>query len=134
MQFPLGHGNAELQNKIFETQRQIILNTADKGSCIIVGRCADFILGKMPNHISIYITAPYEERLRNCIDVLHMTEKEAQKRIRAVDYARKNYHKKYAGYLQSDPEHTDIVINSALLGVEETAGVLAQVIKNRFRD
>ena len=59
MQFPLGHGNSELQNKIFETQRQIILNIADKGSCIIVGRCADYILGKMPNHISIYITANF---------------------------------------------------------------------------
>lgn len=132
MQFPLGHGNSELQNKIFETQRQIILNIADKGSCIIVGRCADYILGKMPNHISIYITAPYEQRLKNCVEVLHMSEDEAKKRIREVDLARKNYHKKYAGYLQNDPEHTDIVVNSALLGADETAKILAQVIMNKF--
>jgi len=134
MQFPLGKGNSELQDKIFRTQQKIILDLVDRGSCIIVGRCADFTLSKMKNHLNIYITSPYSQRIRNCVEVLHMSEEEAGKRIREVDAAREKYHKKYTGYLQSDPEHTDIVINSALLGTDETAKILAQIIMNKFYD
>ncbi len=134
MQYPLGKGNSELQNKIFRTQQQIILNLADRGSCIIVGRCADFTLSKMKNHLSIYITSPYQQRMKNCVEVLHMSEEEAGRRIREVDAAREKYHKKYTGYLQSDPEHTDIVINSSLLGTDETARILARIIMNKFYD
>lgn len=134
MRYPLGMATNQIQDKIFETQRDIILNLAEKESCIIVGRCSDYILDNMPNHISIFINAPYEDRLRNCIENLHMTKAEGEKMIAEVDKARDSYHLRYANYLPGDFKHKDIIINSSLLGVEGTADYIAELINRRFAD
>ncbi|MGN0161939.1 MAG: AAA family ATPase [Lachnospiraceae bacterium] len=132
MKFPLGLGTTGMQEQIFQTQRKIILDLASKESCIIVGRCSDFILKDHPNHISVYIHAPYEDRLRNCIENLKMDENEAKKMIHEVDAARDSYHMHYAKYLPSDYKHKDLIINSSLLGVEGTAKYLAQLVLEKF--
>lgn len=62
MKYPLGKSTTDIQNKIFDVQRRIIIDLADRESCIIVGRCSDFIMADHKNHISIFIYAPYEER------------------------------------------------------------------------
>ena len=57
-----------INDEIFETEKSIILDEASRESCIIVGRCSDYILRDLPNHLSVYIYAPYKERLKNCVD------------------------------------------------------------------
>ena len=78
MKYPLGTATTPTQDKIFSVQREIILNLAEKESCIIVGRCSDYILEGMKNHISIFIYAPYDARIDNCINRLHLTKLEAE--------------------------------------------------------
>lgn len=132
MKFPLGSGTSATQDKIFQTQCGIINELADKESCIIVGRCSDYVLRNRKNCIKIFIFAPFEERLKNCLDYLHMEEADARKMIAEVDKARDRYHMHYAKYLPSDFQHEDILINSSLLGVEGTAKELVHIIKERF--
>lgn len=133
MQFPLGKGTTDTQDKIFDIQRKIIDSIADKESCIIVGRCSDYILHNYPRIMRIYIYAPYEERLKNCINNLHMTNENASKMIREVDRARDAYHMRYAGYLPSDLNHNDLLIDSSFLGIDKTAEQLALLIKHKFK-
>lgn len=132
MSYPLGMGTSETQNQIFNEQVRIIKDIADKESCIIVGRCSDYILQERKNNINVYIYAPYETRLRNCIDILHMKKDEAKSMIAKVDKARNSYHKAFAKFLPDDHEHKDVMINSGLLGVEGTAKVIANIVRERF--
>lgn len=133
MMFPLGQSGIRMQHDVFDTQREIILNIADKGNCIIVGRCADYILESVKNHLRIYIYASYDQRLKNCISTLKMTEESAKRMIREVDKAREAYHRHYAGYAPEDVNYKDILIDSGMLGVEGTAQYLAELVRERFK-
>ncbi len=130
--FPLGTDEEYMQDIIFDVQKDIILNLAKKSSCILVGRCSDFLLEKEKNNINIFIYASYEKRLQNCVDTLGMTESEAKRMILSVDKARNAYHKKYAGYLPNDPEHKQLMIDSSLLGVTGTAKLIAEIVHQLF--
>ncbi len=132
MLFPLGTESPEIQQQIFSTQVNIINMLASRESCIIVGRCADSILADEPDVLHIYIYASYKDRLRNCMGPLGMQEEEAKRMIAEVDKARKNYHRRFAKFAQDDPEYKHLIINSAKFGVEETAGILADIVRKQF--
>lgn len=83
MMYPLGTQTDDLQNKLFDAQQNIIKFLAERESCIIVGRCSDFILADEPDLLRVYIYAPYEARVANCVNDLNMDEDEARKMIRA---------------------------------------------------
>lgn len=132
MLFPLGTESPEQQKRIFDVQTQIIQDLAGKESCIIVGRCADYILKDDPNAVHVYIYAPYADRLANCVGTLGMDKGEAKRMITEVDKARMAYHKHFAKYAPGDPRYKHIIINSALLEVEGTAQALAAIIRQKF--
>ena len=121
-----------LSDELYIAQRNVICELADKGNCVIVGRCSDYILQDKKNNINVYIYSNYETRLRNCIDILHMKREEAKTMINKVDKARISYHKNFAKFLPDDPEHKDVMIDSGLLGVEGTARILAQIVTEKF--
>lgn len=131
--FPLGDDSSKKQQEIFHVQKQIILDKADAGNCIIVGRCSDAILANTPNHLHIYIYAPYKDRLNNCINYLNMTPEEAIKMIRDVDKARIEYHKQYAGFLPDDIQYKDFMINSSCMTLDEIVDFLAYLIQAKFQ-
>ncbi len=120
-----------INDEIFETEKNIILDAAAKSSCIIVGHCGDYILRDFPNHLSVYIYAPYEERLRNCIETLMMDEKTARRMIREVDMARTYYQRKYCPDVRSPRDCSDLMIGSSRFGVEGTAELIAQGLRIR---
>lgn len=130
--FPLGTDEDYMQDMIFKAQKQIIRELAEKSTSIFVGRCSDYILEHEPDNLNLYIYAPYMNRRDNCEKVLGMTKEEAVRMIASVDKARNAYHKKYAGYLPSDPEHKHMMIDSSLLGVKETAVLIAGVVRTRW--
>lgn len=132
MKFPLGNGTTVTQDAIFDAQKKIITNLADKENCIIVGRCSEYILKTHPRKISIFIYAPYEQRLKNCIENLHMTKDTAQKMITDVDKARDAYHMRFTRYLPSSINANDIMINSSFLGIDGTAEYLADYVKQKL--
>ena len=132
MKYPLGMGTNETQDNIFITQQKIINRLVEKESCIIVGRCSDYILKNMENAFHVYIYASFEDKLRNCVELLHMKESEARKMITEVDKARASYHKHYAGYSINDMRYKDLLINSNLLGVDGTAELLADLVRKKY--
>lgn len=129
MKFPLGTQTNEEQDQIFRVQREIILDLAKKGSCIMVGRCSDYILNELENHLRIFIYASDKKRYDNCLNSLMMNPEEARKMIREVDKARTAYHQRYAGYRPDDIKHSDLLLDSSKLGVDKTAEFLADYIK-----
>lgn len=132
MSYPLGMGTTEIQDKIFTAQKKIILELAEKESCIIVGRCAEHILNDQKNLIKVFIYAPYAARLQNCVERLHMQPEEAKKMIADVDKAREAYHRHYCSYSISDKDYKHVMLDSSLLGVDGTCEALVDIIKKKF--
>ena len=95
MRYPFGSGTTEVQDSIYLAQQRIIMDLVKHQSCIVVGRCSDYMLQNMENCVHIFIYAPYEQRLKNCVEDLHPTPEEAKKMIEEVDKARASYHKHY---------------------------------------
>lgn len=132
MSYPLGMATTEIQDSIFAAQSKIITALAEKKSCIIVGRCSDYILKENKNIINIFIYASYASRLRNCVENLNMQPAEAKKMIADVDKAREAYHRHYCGYSMADKDYKHVIIDSSLLGVDGTCDILVEIIKKKF--
>lgn len=133
MEYPMGKSTSATQDQIFEAQKNIIQFLAEKETCIIVGRCSDFVLSDMKNAAHIYIYASYDARLKHCTEDLNMEEAEARRMIAKVDEAREAYHMNFAGYRPDDKRFKDIMIDSSFLGVEGTADYLVDAIKRKFQ-
>lgn len=125
---PFHMGVYSVTDEIFQVQRNIIRDIASKESCIIVGRCADSILRDYKNHLNIYVYAPYEARLRNCVEELMMDEKTARRMIHDVDLARSNYQKRYCPEVRTIFDHKDVMIDSSKFGIDRTAELMAGMV------
>ena len=121
-----------ISDEVFDTECSIIQDAAKAGSCIIVGRCSDYILRDAPNHLSVYLFAPLEERVKNCVERLNMDEKTARKTIHDMDLARVYYHRKYCGDAKNVLENKDLLIDSSRFGVEGTAQLICNVVHQQF--
>lgn len=130
--YPLGAGMPSLKDEIFEVQSSIIRDFAEKESCIIVGRCSEYVLKDKPNLLNVYIYAPYEERLKNCTQILEMDTKTAKRLIKEVDAARENYHKLYVPGYTGPFDNRYICIDSSKFGIDGTADILSTIVKERF--
>lgn len=134
MEYPLGMGDASLQKQLFDMQKCVIAELAMRNeSCIIVGRCSDYILRHYNNVLSIYIYAPLEVRIENCVNILGMDPKEVRKTIKNVDKARDRFYQKFTelpGAVCLD--YRQAFIDSSMLGVEGTVELLETIVRKRF--
>lgn len=111
---------------MFRMQSAVILEAAQKESCVFVGRCADDVLKKAGvDRLSLFITAPFTDRVKRKMKLLGKDEKAVTALIRKMDKQRKNYYNYYTGSNWGKPYHYDLCINSSTLGIERTAEALA---------
>lgn len=132
MRFPLGKSSREKQDEIFRVQSEIIRGLAKRESCVIVGRCSDYILRDFENRLSICVYAPFEKRIENCVSSLGMDEETAMQMTVEVDKARRKYHKRYANYSPEDIKNKNLLIDSSFFGIEGTARLIAEIAKSKF--
>ncbi len=130
--YPLGIGVPSLKDEIFDVQTNIIRDFAARESCIIVGRCADSVLKDFANRLSVYVYAPYEARLKNCTEILQMDYKTAKRMIKEVDAARDNYHRTYCAGWSSPFDYKDIMLDSSRFGIEGTAKIITDIVRDRW--
>lgn len=116
---------------LFRVQSKMILKAAAEGDCVFVGRCADHVLTQNKiEHISLFITAPFSERVKRKRELLGLEENEAVKLVQKSDKQRKAYYNYYSGREWGKAHNYDLCINSAKLGVDETAKALSCMLKN----
>ena len=132
MAYPLGVGSSLKQDAMFQAQSEVLLAHAAKENCVIVGRCADYVLRNQERLLRCYIYAPDENRIANSIASLDITATEYQPLIETVDKARAAYYQKYTGYPVDNLELRDLMINSACLGLEGTIDMLTAFAAKKF--
>lgn len=130
--YPLGTEVANIQDEIFNVQKNIIQDVAKKESCIIVGRCGNEVLKDHKNCLNVYIYASNEQRLDNCVNVLHMDPKVAKKMMKNVDKARENYRTKYCSDVKHVHDGYDVLIDSGRFGVRDSANIIAGIVRENL--
>ncbi len=115
---------------LFEHQTNIIRELAEKESCVIVGKCADYVLQDMENVFSFYIEAPRAVCLKNVMDKMDISEAEANELISTTDKYRADYYKYYTGgNYWTNPVNYDLTLNSGKLGAENCIKVITDYVK-----
>ncbi len=133
MAYPLGLGNGAKRDKMFEVQSEIITKLAETENCVIIGRCSDYVLRERRNVLSCYIYAPYLKRIENSVDLLNIPAAKAKKMVDEVDRSREEYYKHYTGCAYNTTFFRQLLIDSSLLGIQETAQLIADIAKQRFK-
>lgn len=118
---------------LFNIQSQIIRHLARSESCIIIGKCADYVLKDFSNIISVYIEAPRAACVDSIVNKLGITEPEAHKLIEKTDKYRADYYRYYTkGGYWTNPVNYDLTMNSDRIGREKCVDVLEWYVKFKF--
>ncbi len=115
-----------LNEKIFLFQSQVIKDVAAKGSCVIVGRCADYVLQDHPRCIHIFIHGELEDRVKRAVESYGLEKNGAEAAVIKTDKRRANYYNYFTGKKWGRVENYDLVLNSSRMPLEK----LAEIIKD----
>lgn len=118
-----------LSQQVYQAQSQIIKKLASRSPCVIVGRCADYVLADQPGLINVFITADKESRVKRIAEKYELTDRKAAERIRKVDRERRYYYELHTGKDWGSTEAHDIILNTARLGIKETVDILEALYK-----
>lgn len=134
MMFPMGYGARSKQNKLFETEKRVILEFAHKENCVIVGRCSDYILAdaEFEKRFSVFIFAPYEARYTNCLKTLGLTPEAAEVYMEKVDVARARFYKDYTGEDFESLKYRNLLLDSSYASIDDAASIICGAAKKKF--
>lgn len=111
-------------------QDKVIRKIADNGSCVIVGRAADYVLRDYEQVVRIFIYAPKEYRIGRVMEIYGDSRSEAKKNIRRSDEARASYYKNISGLVWGDRHNYELLLDSSI-GVEAGAETICSYLGNR---
>ena len=132
--FALSEGQfmgTSIQDQLWQLQRKIILELAEKESCVIVGRCADVILKDHADCLTAFIHAKKAKRAKRIVEVYGETEVAIEKRIRDKDKWRAVYYEFYTGQTWGLAENFHVALDSGELGIERCVDILANLYQCR---
>ena len=118
-----------LQDEIYFTQNRIIKELADKGPCVIVGRCADYILREREDCLNVFIFADNESKIERAEKYFNITREEAPAVLKKKDKARANHYKYYTDQEWGMASNYDLCLNSGLIGIEGCVKAIQQVLE-----
>ena len=121
------------QESLFKFQSEAIIKAAQEGSCVFVGRCADYVLRDYPNVVNVFITASIDTRAELFMKEKNVTKEEAIKRIQHVESRRASYYNYYTGKKWGHAASYDLCIDASILGSTETARIIAEFVRKKFK-
>lgn len=119
-------------DSLFIEESNLIKELAQKESCVIVGRCADFILKDTKNVFNVFIYSSMENKIKRATEFYGLSNKEAEKEIKRINKLRSNHYKYYTGNNWGEASNYDLCINSDTFGVEKTADLISDIILKEY--
>ena len=129
----LGTRYANLSNKVIYTQFDVIRKMA-KTSCIIIGRCSDYILKGQDDVVNVFVYAPTEVRIKTIMEKMNLSERHAAEVIRDYDNALHRRYKYITGTYRGDRHNRHLLVDSSVLGWEKTAKFIKSFVEMRVED
>ena len=120
------------QENLFQFQSDAIRKAASEGSCVFVGRCADYVLRDFPNVVSVFVSASMRARIDKLLAQQTVTPQQAKRLILQAEHRRAEYYNYYTGKKWGAAESYDLCINSSILGLVETEKFISDFIRKKF--
>ena len=118
-----------LSDQIFIAQSNVIKEIAQQGSCIIVGRCADYILNDMENCFNVFICADDDFRTERVIKEYNIRPEDVQKKLKEKDKYRARHYNYYSANEWGNVDNYHLCVNSAVFGIEKTAQLIKSAVE-----
>ena len=115
------------QDKLWTMQRQIIEELGEKENCVIVGRCADYILRDRADCLKVFIHRDFRSRAERIVQVYGETEVPTEKRLKEKDKRRAAYYQFYTDQKWADLANYHIVLDSGVIGIEKCIDIIADL-------
>ena len=125
----LSHRGIAITNEdyIWEIQCRTITDLAQQGPCVIVGRCADYILRNKADCLKVFIHADLDFRAKRIVEVYGEREQSPQQRLKDKDKRRAAYHRFYLDMKWGHAQNYDLTLNSGTLGIENCVNIITQL-------
>lgn len=117
-----------LQDEIYFAQNRIIKDLAEKGPCVIVGRCADYILRERQDCLNVFICADEESKIARAEKYFNISKENAPAVLKKKDKARANHYKYYTDQEWGMASNYDLCLNSGLIGIDGCVKTIQQVL------
>lgn len=121
--------NLPMSERLFLEEKKIIEEIVEKQDCVIVGRCASFILKDRADCLKVFVHADKDYRLKRAIEAEKLSKNEAEEFLRKSDKRRSGFYNAHTGLKWGDMEHFDICLDSGSLGIDCCVDVLAGMMK-----
>ena len=115
------------QDKLWAVQRNTIIELAEQESCVIVGRCADYILRDRADCLTVFIHADMATRARRIVELYGESDTAPEKRLHDKDKRRAAYYQLYTDTKWGDARHYDVALDSGRLGLEKCVEIIARL-------
>ena len=122
-------GGMSMHDRLYLIQTQVIEGIAAEGNCVIVGRCADFILRDYKDCLNVFVYADMESRAKRIVERYGETDKSPKKRLEDKDQKRKVYYKNYTDRNWGEAHNYDLCLDSGTLGIETCADLIVAACK-----
>lgn len=119
-------------DNLFNFQAKVIKGLADQESCVIVGRCGDYILRDRENVVKIFVHASLEDCVVRLEDMFSLSKSDLEKKIKSIDKRRADYHKYFTGQDWNNAENYDLCLNTHQLGYDKCIEIVKAYLKVRF--
>ncbi|MBO5327176.1 MAG: cytidylate kinase-like family protein [Clostridia bacterium] len=126
---PPDSGEFTSDDNLFNYQAKVIKALHAKGSCVIVGRCADYVLREETNVLRVFIYASKERCVQTVADLYNLSPREAERQIERIDRARSTYYRYYTGQEWDNARNYDLCLNSEQLGFERCVDLIEHYLK-----
>ena len=124
------YGNS-IQDKLWVAQLKAIVEVANKGNCVIVGRCADFILKETSDCIRVFIHAELKDKCKRIVEQYGESNETPERRLKEKDKRRAAYYQLYTDQKWGDLKNYDIALNTSTLSFEQCAETIVNLYNNK---
>ena len=125
-------GDQPVSVQLFQAQSEVIRNAARAGSCIIIGRCANYVLrSENVRTVDLFVHAPMFARVARICERDELEASEAEKVIKQTDKARQAYYNFFTGERWGDVQSYDLAVNTAAIGIPGVVELVTQYLKLR---
>lgn len=121
------YNNLSNDDNLYIAESKAIEEIANRGSCVIVGRCSNYILKDNKNVINVFLYSDDEDKVKRAVKYYGLNEKNALKEINKINKARENHYKYYTNREWKDLQNYDVAINVSSYGAHETAKMIAKL-------
>ena len=123
-----GFTDMPMNHKVFLAQFDAIKKLASEGPCVMVGRCADYALEDFDNCISVYVHAPFEDRIKRIENEYGIPNGKSKEMLMKKDKQRSSYYNYYSSNKWGDAKSYDLCLNSSYLGIDGSVDLIKKII------